>query len=197
MLARLLPTVRGKKRRPTLGDLAQLIRETHGPVVEYGERARFMASVAIRCAVTCGGYLREAKASEEMRHGRFTSWVRKECNIEPRTARNYMNLHKWVCSHQTKILEAKPRSLRQFYILAGILPEDESEKLRKENKDELAKLRRLVRRLTTEAAAHRDYADAERLWRVLEPLAPLLREVSTDCGEKGKHDSGSEKVRGT
>jgi hypothetical protein len=188
-LARLLPVPWTNRQKPTLSDLAQLIRDTHAPVLEFGEGARFMAAVSIRCAVTCGGYLREAKASKEMPLGQFTRWVRKEGNTEPRCARNYMRLHIWVCSHQKEILEAKPRSLRQFYILSGILPEDERKKLPKENNDDLAKLRRLVRRVTAEAAAHRDYADVGRLWQALEPLAPLLREVSTDLTEKGKHVS--------
>lgn len=188
-LARLLPVPRTNRRKPTLSDLAQLIRDTHAPVLEFGERARFMAAMSIRGAVTCGGYLREAKASEEMQRGQFMRWLKKECNIEPRCARNYMRLHIWVCSHQKEILEAKPHSLRQFYILAGILPEDESKKLPKANNDDLAKLRLLVRKVTAEAAAHRDYAEVDRLWQALEPLAPLLREVSTDLTEKGKHVS--------
>ena len=188
-LARLLPVPRTDRRKPTLSDLAQLIRDAQAPVLEFGERARFMAAVSIRLAVACGGYLREAKASEEMQRGQFMRLLKKGCNIEPHCAWNYMRLHIWVCSHQKEILEAKPHSLRQFYILAGILPEDESKKLPKENNDDLAKLRQLVRKVTVEAAAHRDYADFGRLWQALEPLAPLLREVSTDLTEKGKHIS--------
>jgi hypothetical protein len=188
VLGSLLPIPRPKKKKPTLDDLAQLIRETHAPVVEYGSHARFAASIAIECAVTCGGYLRQAKASKDL-DGRFTAWVRRQCGVEPRTARNYMNLHIWVCSHQREILDAKPRSLRQFYILAGILPEDGSKRLSKDNSDDLAKLRRLVGRIVMEAAAHRDYADIERLWNTLKPLAPLLRDVSTDLEDKGKHIS--------
>lgn len=188
-LASLLPVPRTNRRKPTLSDLAQLIRDAHAPVVECGARARFMAAVSIRLAVTCGGYLREAKASKAMPPGQFMRWLKKGCNIEPRCARNYMRLHIWVCSHQKEILEAKPHSLRQFYILAGILPEDEGKKMSKENSDGLAKLRRLVRRVTLEVAAHRDYADVGRLWQALEPLAHLLREVSTDLTEKGKHVS--------
>ncbi|HTL58208.1 MAG TPA: hypothetical protein VL361_21145 [Candidatus Limnocylindrales bacterium] len=95
-----------------------------------------------------------------------------------------MRLHIWVCTHQRDILEAKPRSLRQFYILAGILPEDETKKLPKSSNDDLAKLRRLVRKVTTEAAAHRNYEDADKLWQALKPLAPLLREVSTEIGKE-------------
>ena len=188
-LATLLPVPRAKRGKPKLSDLAQLIREAHAQALEFGDGARYMASVVIRHAVTCGGYLREAKASAEMPRGQFMRWLKEECNIEPRCARNYMRLHVWVCSHHKEILEAKPHSLRQFYIMAGILPEDESKNLPKEHHDDLAKLRRLVRRVTMEVAAHRDYADIERLWRALEPLAPLLREVSTDLTEQGKHVS--------
>jgi hypothetical protein len=175
-------TPKKRKRKPTLEELAQLIRGAHGPVLEYGNAARRAASIAIECAVICGGYLREAKA--KLAHGHFRKWVKQACNIEPRTARNYMRLHIWVCTHQRDILEAKPRSLRQFYILAGILPEDETKKLPKSSNDDLAKLRRLVRKVTTEAAAHRNYEDADKLWQALKPLAPLLREVSTEIGKE-------------
>lgn len=178
-----------KKDTPTLTELADLIREAHAPVLEYGEHARFAASVAIQCGVACGGYLRKAKL--RLPHGQFTRWVQRETGIEPPTARNYMRLHIWCCTHQSEIIAAKPRSLRQFYVLAGILPEDGSRKFSSAQHDDLAKLRRLVRRVATEAAAHRDYADAQRLWQALSPLAPLLREVSTDIrvvdGSKHEH----------
>jgi hypothetical protein len=182
-----LPARLAKKRKPTLDDLARLIRESHAPSVESGVLAQTAASFAIEAAVKCGGYLREAKAA--LKHGEFEPWVKCRCGLEPRTARNYMRLHIWVSTHQSEILAAKPHSLRQFYILAGILPEDESRPLPKGGNDDLAKLRRLVRKVTAEAAAHRDYEDVERLWRALEPLAPLLRDVSTDLTEKGKHIS--------
>jgi len=173
------------KRRATLSELARLIREAHAPALEFADHAQFAASFAIRCAVACGGYLRAAKAAQDslghlvLRHGEFLPWVKRATGIQPRTATNYMRLHTWVCTHRTEILAAKPYSLRQFYILAGILPEDGSKTLPK-TKDDLAKLRRAVRKVTAEAAAHRDFADSDRLWRALEPLAALLREVSTD-----------------
>ena len=90
-----------------------------------------------------------------------------------------MKLHTWVSGHQADILNSKPRSLRQFYILAGILPEDENKTFR-EATDELVKLRRLVKKVTIEAAKHRDYAESDRLWQALSPLAELLMDVSTD-----------------
>jgi len=79
-----------------------------------------------------------------------------------------------------------------MYILAGILPEDKTKGLPRERKDELAPLKRLVSRTVTEAAKHRDYAKVEDLSKALMPLAPLLRDVSTDLGQKGKHDSAWE-----
>jgi len=154
VLVRLFPIPRTAKRKPSLDDLAQLIREAAAPVPEFTDRARLAASVAIRCAVICGGYFREAKARPELR-GRFTSWVKRQCDIEPRTARNWIRLHIWVCANPKEILTAKPHSLRQFYILAGILPEDEGKRLPRGCKDDLAKLRRLVRKVTAEAAAPR------------------------------------------
>jgi hypothetical protein len=87
-------------------------------------------------------------------------------------------------------LDHKPHSLRQFYILAGILPEDGPKRLPKDKPDELTKLRKLVRRTCLEAAAHRDYSTAKALLRVIQPLAALLQEVADDVDQtKRKHDS--------
>jgi hypothetical protein len=184
-----IPGANGPQR--TLKDLASMIRGTDANCIEYGKRTKYLARKTIECAVTCGGYLRQAKVSEEMPEGGFTRWVQKACNVNPRSARNYMRLHTWVTSHRTEILKAKPSSLRQFYILAGILPEDGSKKLHNDKYDELSKLRRLVSRVLTEATGHRDYVKVEKLWQVLEPLAPLLREVSTDVTKKRQHVSPS------
>jgi hypothetical protein len=173
--------------------LAKLIREAHFSATKYAGCAQRSAAVAIEDAVNCGGYLREAKSGRDskgqrfLNHGEFLPWLKRETNVDPRTASNYMRLHIWVCSHRTEILAAKPHSLRQFYILAGILSEDESNKLTKENPDDLAKLRRLVRKVTAEAAAHRDYAEVEDLWKALAPLAALLTDVGTDTRTKWKH----------
>jgi hypothetical protein len=61
VLPRLLPAPPARKRKPTVDELARLIREAHAAGVEFGIGARLVASVAIKAAVTCGGYLREAK----------------------------------------------------------------------------------------------------------------------------------------
>ena len=176
-----------------LKELARLIRQAHGSNQGFAGHARAAARYAIETAVLSGGYLRAAKAAKDSRgrpflkHGEFLRWVKRETGLHPRTANNYVRLHTWVCGHRTEILNAKPHSLRQFYILANILPEDETKPM-PGPKDDLAKLRRLVRKVTIEAAAHRDYIDASRLWQALEPLAPLLRDVSTDDGHE-KHIS--------
>jgi hypothetical protein len=102
-----------------------------------------------------------------------------------------MRLHIWVALHQQDILAHKPHSLRQFYILAGILPEDGPKRFHKEKPNELSKLRTLVRRTCWEAAARRDYTTANELLKVLVPLTALFEEVTADvnCHAKRKHDS--------
>jgi hypothetical protein len=175
---------------PSLDELARLINQAYDASFKFAYDTRAVARQAIEAAVACGGWLRQAKRKvKKEKHERWLRWLKENTVIEPRTGSNYAALHKWVGEHQDAILKSKPRSLRQFYILAGILPEDEP-KVPSEKPDELSKLRRLVRRTALEAAAHRGYAETPKLWDALKPLAALLREVSTDLGgEKGKHVS--------
>ena len=173
---------------PGLEELGRLIDHAYGASVDFAVGARAAARQAIECAVVCGGYLRQAKA--QLPHGQFLSWLKQNTQIEPRTARNYMALHQWVGQHKDSILKSKPHSLRQFYILAGILPEDHAKKPPKDIPDDLAKLRKFVRRTALEAAGHRDYATAVALLKALQPLAVLLEEVTADVeAAKEKHVS--------
>lgn len=161
-----------------LEELKKRINQAYGASFKLAVGARAAARYAIECAVACGGYLRQVKA--RLPHGDFLSWLKRNTEIESRTASNYVALHLWVGQHQEAILKSKPHSLRQFYILAGILPEDGSKKPPKENPDALAKLRKLVRRTTWEAAGHRDFATASDLLEALNPLAVLLEDVAAD-----------------
>ena len=179
------PTLEGE---PGLERLARLINQAYGASLNYGDGSRAAARYAIECAVFCGGCLRKVKA--EVLHGNFSDWIVQNTRIDPRTARNYMRLHIWLGQHRKDILEHKPHSLRQFYILAGILPEDGPKRLPKDEPDELTKLRKLVFRTCKEAAAHRQFAGAEALLKALDPLAALLEEVTDDVRQtKRKHDS--------
>jgi hypothetical protein len=186
----LVPVVGSKDSKRSLEDLLRLIRETHNDTIELGGEVRYMASVVIKAAVVCGGFLREVKAKMRKESpGQFEKRVKNECGVAPRTNYNYRCLHKWVGSHQREILKTKPTSLRQMYILAKILPEDETRNMPKENHDELAPLRRKVAKVLTEAAKYRDFGKGKDLWKALKPLAPLLREVCTDLAENRKHVS--------
>lgn len=101
-----------------------------------------------------------------------------------------MRLHVWVGQHQQDILNHKPHSLRQFYFLAGTLPEDGPKQIPKDKPDELSKLRKLVRQTCLEAAAHRSFSTAEALLRVIQSLATVLQEVADDVDQtKRQHDS--------
>jgi hypothetical protein len=97
-----------------------------------------------------------------------------------------MRLHEWVATHQETIIREKPRSLRQFYVLAGILPEDGPRLLPREKRDELARLRRLVWRTSKEGVIHIGYAPAEKLLKVLEPLVALLADVKEEAGRQAE-----------
>ena len=48
-----LAVPRRNKRKPTLDELAQLIRRTHAATGGFADRARLAASVAIQSAVRC------------------------------------------------------------------------------------------------------------------------------------------------
>lgn len=175
------PTLEGE---PRLDELARLINQAYGWSLNYADGSRAAARYAIQSAVICGGYLRKVKA--QPLHGQFGAWILRNTQIDPRTVRNYMRLHIWVGQHQKDILDHKPHSLRQFYILAGILPEDGPKRLPKDKPDELTKLRRLVHRTCLEAAAHRDYCTAQALLRALDPLAALLEEIVQDVDQKNR-----------
>ncbi len=118
--------------------------------------------------------------------GGFLRWVRAHTPVGPRTAENYMRLHRWVASHQKTILQEKPRSLRQFYILAGILPEDGRKVLRGQQGDELARLRRFVWRTRKEAGVHLGYGQAADLWKVIQPLEVLFEEVKKQVAREAE-----------
>jgi hypothetical protein len=191
----LLPVLTAQKsdEEPGLHDLAETINELYGKQINYADGSRNAARYAIECAVLCGGYLRRVKASLHETRGRLTEWIRLNTNIDPRTARNYMRLNMWLEQHRSDILEHKPRSLRQFYILAGILPEDGPKKLLRNKLDDLARLRRLVRQLCLEVAKHRDYCQSQELFTILRPLIAVLEEVSTDVNKR-KHVSAMDSV---
>jgi hypothetical protein len=174
------------KREPTLDEfldgLRQRIQDLYGNVEMHAGHSSMIASVAIECAAECGGLLRLAKS--KLPHGQFRGWAKHVAKIEPRTGSNYMRLHKWISTHRQTILEQKPHSLRQCYILAGILPEDESKKRPTDPNDELAKLRRLVRKVCVEAACHRKYQQASELMNALVPVANLIEDVREDLPQE-------------
>lgn len=173
---------------PGLNELGKLINQAYGASLNYADGSRATARYAIESAVACGGYLRKVKA--KLPHGQFSGWIVQNTQIDPRTTRNYMRLHIWVGQRRQDILDHKPHSLRQFYILAGILPEDGPKQIPKDKPDELTKLRKLVFRTCLEAAAHRQFATGKALLKALDPLAALLEEVAADVSQtKRKHVS--------
>lgn len=175
--------IKQRPKKQTLPELAEQIQRAQKPITKYGERSRTAADIVIEQAFLCGQYLREAK--KLAKHGEFQRWVKKEAGLEKSTAQRYMRLHEWRLKFPKEKfaeLQMKPHTLRQLYLLAGILPEDEDDKDRgmKGSSDDLARLRRLVRKVTREANAHRDYADAKDLQKALAPLVGLLEDVGKD-----------------
>jgi hypothetical protein len=180
--AQLLPAlVKAGQPELNLSELAKAIHEAHAAAEDGITAEQAAAQYTIQAALTCGAFLRQAKAKKDkLPHGHFLRWVKQEAKVPVRTAQNYMRLHKWVIVHQGAILKSRPHSLRQMYILAGILPEDEAKSKLGEKADELAKLKRFVRRLCLEAAVHRDYAARSDLLRALTPVQNLLDELEQE-----------------
>ncbi len=171
-----------------LNELARLINETHNASLGFAGNARTAARFTIEVALACGKYLRLAKVKIKAAHGQFLPWLNQTTEIHPRTAQNYMNLHKWVSQHQHDILERKPHSLRQLYILAGILPEDGAKMLRDEKPDELTRLRKFVRRTCMEAAIYIGYVPSVDILKALQPVVTLLEDVENEqTRENAKH----------
>jgi hypothetical protein len=166
------------KGKPTLAELAKLI---HGCVRKHQRlcgATQGSAAYTIANAVSGGGWLRMAK--RKVKYGKFGAWLKNEGHVDQRTASNWMRLHTWISVHKQQIFEAKPHSLRQLYILAGIINADDGPQVRLKT-DDLARLRRLVRRTCLEAAAHRDYVRLYDVRKALEPLARLLAELEEDA----------------
>jgi len=186
-LQKLTTTLAKRKRKPTLDELAQLIRESHAECEAHGAVARSVARIAIERALECGSYLREAKLRPELK-AKFEVWVKKETGLSARTAYKYRHLHKWISTHPNReqLLSDRSMTLRRLYLLAGIIPDDEM-KEHHEIKDELAKLRRLFWKAQIEAAACLGYAEPEKLLAILEPTIELAAQLRVALNAKNRN----------
>jgi len=187
-LQKLTTPLTKRKRKPTLDELAQLIRESHAECEAHGAVARSIARIAIERALECGQYLREAKMRPKLK-GKFEAWVKSEPEFPSvRTAHKYRYLHKWITTHPSReqLLSDRSMTLRRLYLLAGIIPDDEM-KEHHETKDELAKLRRLFRKAQIEAAAYLGYAEPEKLLAILDPTIELAAQLRVAINTKNRH----------
>lgn len=101
-----------------LKKLARMIRETYDSTEALIEKAQRTDCEAIAEAMQCGKALNEAK--QIVGHGKWLKWLAENCKkISEDTAQRYMKLAK--TAHVRNLKDAK--SLRQAYILVGIIPE--------------------------------------------------------------------------
>ena len=105
-----------------LDKLARTIRSCYEATERLAKSAKERARDAIAEAILCGNSLNEAKAI--VGHGAWLKWLAKHCKgVDCETARRYMRLSN--SSHDMNL--GNPASLRQAYIMAGIIEEPEPE----------------------------------------------------------------------
>lgn len=127
---------------------APQINELYRQAETLANSAKANASQAIAVAVQCGKLLCNQKA--EVGHGGWLDWLKANCpDISERTAQKYMRLSRKVleletanpnCSAELEkseeagateaekvsaLLDGSPKTLRQAYIAAGVIPEVE------------------------------------------------------------------------
>lgn len=128
--------------------LAPQINELYRQAETLAHSAKANASQAIAVAVQCGKLLCNQKA--EVGHGDWLDWLKANCpDISERTAQKYMRLSRKVLELETAnpncgaelekseessateaekvsaLLDGSPKTLRQAYIAAGVIPEVE------------------------------------------------------------------------
>ena len=104
-----------------LGELNKLIRDSWQTSEQLADKTREIGSQAVAERVLCGHYLNEMKAI--VGHGYWTAWLRKHRpEVSPISAQRAMTLAK--ASHVMDLSEAA--SIRQAYIICGILPAGDS-----------------------------------------------------------------------
>jgi|GEM_PF-2198030 len=103
--------------------LVENIRRTFNAAQALAKEASNKGREAILKARECGQYLIEAK--QAVGHGKWSEWLANSChgcNLDRETARRWMRLAEMPIEALQEAL-----SLRQAYIIAGILPEPHRE----------------------------------------------------------------------
>ena len=93
-------------RSNSLGDLAARIADTHA-------RVAAATRSALEHAMDAGDLL--AEAQERVGHGRWESWLKKSCNIPPRTASHYMRL-----AEHRELIEVKSATVADLTVNAAL-----------------------------------------------------------------------------
>ena len=118
--------------------IAIRINELYRQAESLAGTAKENASKAIAIAVECGGLLCNEKA--KIGHGGWLGWLKANCpDISERTAQKYMRLSRKlaelggdksehgadleIAGKVSSLLDGSPKTLRQAYIAAGVIPE--------------------------------------------------------------------------
>jgi len=118
--------------------IASKINDLHLQAESLASSAKVNASQAIAVAVECGRLLCEQK--KRVAHGGWLDWLSANCpDISERTAQKYMRLTRKLlelsdsnandgadletAGKVSSLLDGSPKTLRQAYIAAGVIPE--------------------------------------------------------------------------
>ena len=118
--------------------IASQINDLHLKAESLASSAKVNASQAIAVAVECGRLLCEQK--KRVAHGGWLDWLSSNCpDISERTAQKYMRLTRKLlelsdsnandgadleaADKVSALLDGSPKTLRQAYIAAGVIPE--------------------------------------------------------------------------
>lgn len=114
--------MKNKKESFELQALAKRIKDHYQSADRLVATAKEKANEAITEVLLCGKALSEAKAL--VGHGGWLKWLKKNCKgVSARTAQKYMKLSN--TNHGSDLIGAF--SVRQAYIAAGIIADDEPE----------------------------------------------------------------------
>jgi hypothetical protein len=173
----------------SLASCAERIIQNHQTTVECERVSMQNGHKAICAAIAAGQNLRLAKSHVE--HGEFGKWVESNCpDISMETARRYMRLSKQ--SHVAALLDTG--SLRQAYIMAGIVKDEKAEPETKSTQPSMPYSHRLCFKLIKELDELEDVNDSAQIEKILPTMETIVRWYLNHAGPDSELAREFEKV---